>query len=146
MFLTLKGLVSIMHKISMERVKPKTSLHFVWPILPKLLLSFFFKLFFFCLLLFLSFCMYLSRVVVFQVAFFRFFSLISSSNLFLGLPTDLFVLILLSRPGFHSVILRVQRSCDNDNDTFGEGRHTKLNLALRTRMERSWPQQKESVC
>ena len=30
-----------------------------------------------------------------------------------------------------------QNDNDNDNDTFGEGRHTKLNLALRTRMGRS---------
>ena len=40
-------------------------------------------------------------------------SLMSSSHLFLGFPTDL-VVLLLFRPGFHLIILFVHRSCGRD--------------------------------
>ena len=41
-------------------------------------------------------------------------SLMSSSHLFLGLPTDQFVSILLSRPGFHLILLLVHLSLGRD--------------------------------
>ena len=41
-------------------------------------------------------------------------SLISSSHLFLGLPTNLFVLTLLMRPGFHSAAFLDHRSSAED--------------------------------
>ena len=76
---------------------------------------------FFCFPSFVCLCFRFPCAVVFQVVAFCFFCFFWSQKFlcfvfpsFLSLPTDLFALILLSRPGLHTVILIVQGSCKRD--------------------------------
>ena len=70
---------------------------------------------------FCFFCLYLPCAVLFHFVSFRFSCFLCHQELvdvvfpsFFGLPTDLFALILMSRPGFQSTTLLVQRSMRRD--------------------------------
>ena len=101
-----------------RKVLKQKTLYYLFGSSPKICCCFSLQTFLPLLSIPFVFCIYLPSAVVFQVVSFRFFCFFWPQLFvdvvfpsFLGLPTDLFVPILLSGQGFLSIILLVHRSC-----------------------------------